>query len=185
MFLRRFPIVCLVVCALFSLALLVIAAPQPAVDREAYAREHVKFLLLQLDQWSKEFPQHFYTAVMKPPVDASKLSDGAKASAGELGDSLHKMAALSGSSDLLTNAGFKSQLDKALGTAKELNQAMASQRFPTGLQNDWDQIRSTLNNLARVYKLETLAFLEPPAGGGGRGGRGGAAPTAATTAVAA
>jgi hypothetical protein len=50
---------------------------------------------------------------------------------------------------------------------------MASQRFPGPLQNDWDQIRSTMNNLARVYQLEALAVLEPPGGGGGRGGRGG------------
>ena len=170
MLLRRFPIVCLVVCAVFLLA-----APQDAVDRDAYARDHVRFLVVQLDQWSKELPQQFYTAVMKPPVDATKLSEAAKASAGELGDSLHKLASLAGAKDLLTNAQFRGQLDKALGSAKELNVAITSQRFPTSLQSNWDQVRSTLNNLARVYKLETLAFLEPPAGGGGGGRRGGAA----------
>src|SRR5882672_774182 len=115
MFLRRFPIVCLVV-----LAALVIAAPQDAVDRDAYARDHVRFLVVQLDQWSKELPQQFYTAVMKPPVDASKLSEAAKASAGDLGDSLRKLASLAGAKDLLTNAQFRNQLDKALASAKEL-----------------------------------------------------------------
>jgi hypothetical protein len=184
MLLRRFPIVCLVVCAVFLLAVLVIAAPQDAVDRDAYARDHVRFLVVQLDQWSKELPQQFYTAVMKPPVDATKLSEAAKASAGELGDSLHKLASLAGAKDLLTNAQFRDQLDKALGSAKELNVAITSQRFPTSLQSNWDQVRSTLNNLARVYKLETLAFLEPPAGGGG-GGRGGRGAAAAGAQVAA
>jgi hypothetical protein len=164
MLLRRFPIVCLVLSAVF-------AAPQDAVDRDAYAREHVRFLVLQLNQWSKEFPQQFYTAVMKPPVDSNKLSPGAKTSAGELGDSIQKLASLSSAKDVTTNAEFRSQLDKALSLAKELNQAMASQRFPVNLQSDWDQVRSTLNSLARVYQLGTLAFLEPP-GGGGRGGRG-------------
>src|SRR5258705_2658841 len=181
MLLRRLPIVCLVVCAVFLLA-----APQDGVDRDAYARDHVRFLVLQLDQWSKELPQQFYTSVMKPPVDASKLSETAKASAGELGDSLHKLASLAGAKDLLNNAQFRDQLDKALGSAKELNVAITSQRFPTSLQSNWDQVRSTLNNLALVYKLETLAFLEPPAGaGGGGGGRRGAAAAGVQVAAAA
>jgi len=183
MHLRRFPIACLL-CALFLFGLLMIAAPQDGVDRDAYARDHVRFLVVQLDQWSKEFPQQFYTAVMKPPVDSSKLSAAAKSSAGELGDSMHKLASLANSKDLMTNANFRSELDKSLALAKELNQAMASQRFPVALQSDWDQIRSNLNNLARVYKLETLAFLEPPAAGGGRGGRGGRGPAPTTVAAA-
>jgi len=172
---RRFPIVCLVVCAVFLLGVLVIAAPQDAVDRDAYARDHVRFLALQLGQWSKELPQQFYTAVMKPPVDASKLSEAAKASAGELGESIAKLASLANAKDVLTNTEFRNQLDKSLASAKELNVAITSQRFPASLQSNWDQVRSTLNNLARVYKLETLAFLEPPGGGGGGGGRRGAA----------
>jgi len=182
MHLRRFSIACLL-CAVFLFALLMIAAPQDAVDRDAYAQDHVRFLVVQLDQWSKEFPQQFYAAVMKLP-DASKIPPAGKTAAGELGDSIHKLASLASSKDLLTNAQFRSELDKALGSAKDLNQAVASQRFTAALQSDWDQIRSTLNNLARVYKLETLAFLEPPgAGRGGRGGRG-PAPAAATTVAA-
>jgi len=158
-----------------SLLAVLLAAPQEAVDRDAYARDHVRFLVLQLQQWSKEFPQQFYASVMKPPVDASKLSEQAKASAGELGESIQKLGSLAAAKDLMTNAEFRNQLDKSLNSAKELNTAMSSQRFPAGLQSDWDQVRSTLNNLARVYKLEALAYLEPPGGGGGRGGRGGAA----------
>src|SRR5258708_35349644 len=119
---------------------------------------------------------------MQPPVDASKLSPAAKAGAGELGDSLQRLASLSTAKDLMTNAEFRGQLDKTLAAAKDLNQAMASQRFPATLQSDWDQIRSTLNNLARAYKLEMLAVLEAPGGGGGRGGRwGSGSRTAAAT----
>jgi hypothetical protein len=154
------------------LALLVSAAPQD--DRDARAREYVQFLVLQLDQWSQEFPHQFYLAMMRPPVDASKMSAGAKAAAGELGDSIGRLASLSNARDLMTNAGFRSQVDKALAAAKDLNLAMSTQRFPTSLQSDWEQIRSTLNNLARIYKLEMLAVLDAP-GGGGRGGRGAAA----------
>jgi hypothetical protein len=51
---------------------------------------------------------------------------------------------------------------------KEVNQAFGSQRFPALLQTDWSQVRSTMNDLARVYRLEMLAILEAP-GGGGRG----------------
>lgn len=172
MHLRRFAMTCLAVSAACAPLWFLRAAPQEAVDRDAYAREYVQFLVMQLNQWSKEFPHHFNLAVMQPPVDANKLSAATKASAGELGDSFQRMATLSNAKDVMTNAEFRSQLDKALASAKELNQGMASQRFPATLQSDWDQIRSTLNNLARVYKLEALAVLEAP-GGGGRGGRGG------------
>lgn len=159
----------------FVMALLLGAAPQSTHDREARAREYVQFLVLQLDQWSQEFPQQFYMAVMRPPVDSSKLSESAKAASGELGDSIKRLAALAGAKDVLTNADFRSQLDKTLASAKEVNQVMAAQRFPAILQSDWEQIRSTLNNLARVYKAEMLAALEPPgAGSGGRGRRGAA-----------
>jgi hypothetical protein len=166
--LRRFPTARLAVCSICLLALWVSAAPQD--DRDARAREYVQFLVLQLDQWSQEFPHRFYLAIMRPPVDAAKMSAGARAGAGELGDSIGRLASLSNAKDLMTNAGFRSQVDKALAAAKDVNLAMSTQRFPTSLQSDWDQIRSTLNNLARIYKLEMLAVLDAP-GGGGRGGR--------------
>jgi hypothetical protein len=155
-------------------------------DREKYANDYVRFLVVQLGQWSKEFPQQFYMAMMKPPIDATKLSEGAKAGAGELGDGLQKLATMERAPDLMNNAEFRTQLEKTIGVTKELNQAMSAQRFPAVLFNDWDQIRSTLNNLARVYKLEPLAVLEAP-GGGGRGGRGGGGrgPAAGATATAA
>jgi hypothetical protein len=155
----------------FALALLPVAA-QTTFDREASARDYVRFLTVELDQWSVEFPQQFYMAVMKPPLDSGKLSEAGKAAAGELGDAIKRLAALAEAKDILTNAAFRAQLDKTLASAKEVNQAMAAQRFPSILQSDWEQIRSTLNNLARVYKVETLAALDPPGGGGGRGGRG-------------
>jgi hypothetical protein len=168
----RFAVASLAVCSVSILGLLVRAAPQDGYDRDASAREYVQFLVLQLNQWSKEFPDRFYRAMMQPPVDAGKLSPAAKSGAGELGDGLQRLASLSNAKDLMTNGEFRGQLDKTLAASKDLNQGMASQRFPAALQSDWDQIRSTLNNLARVYKLDTLAVLEAP-GGGGRGGRGG------------
>jgi len=171
MCLRRSPLACA-----FVIALRLSAAPQATYDREGNAREYVRFLVLQADQWSQEFPQQFYLALMRPPADSSKLSDAAKAAAGELGDSIKRLATLSHAKDPLTNADFRTRLDETLAAAKEVNQLMAGQRFPVVLQSDWEQIRSTLNNLARVYKMDTLAVLEPAAGGGqGRGGRRGVA----------
>src|SRR6266851_3326980 len=168
----------LAVCAGCLLMVGICANPQDSFDREKSAREYVQFLVLQLDQWSKEFPQQFYAAVMRPPVDASKLSEGAKAGPAELGESIKRLAALSTAPDLMTNAAFQNQLAQTLAATKEMNQAMSVQRFPAVLQNSWDQIRSTLNNLARVYKLEMVAVLEHPGSGGGR--RGGRGPAVAT-----
>src|SRR5258708_28946535 len=168
----------LAVCAGCLLMMRICGNPQYSFDREKSARECVQFLVLQLDQWSKELPQQFYAAVMRPPVDASKLSEGAKAGPAELGQSIQRLAALSTAPDLTTNAEFRNQLVQTLAATKELNQAMSVQRFPAVLQNSWDQVRSTLNNLARVYKLEMVAVLEPPGSGGGR--RGGGGPSVAT-----
>jgi hypothetical protein len=164
--------------AMCLLMVVVCANPQDNFDREKSAREYVQFLVLQLDQWSKEFPQQFYAAVMRPPVDSSKLSEAAKAGPAELGESIKRLAALSAAPDLMSNAAFRNQLAQTLAATKEMNQAMSVQRFPTVLQSSWDQIRSTLNNLARVYKLETVAVLAPPGAGGGR--RGGRGPAVAT-----
>src|SRR5258708_14458026 len=99
----------------------VCANSQDNFDREKSAREYVQFLVLQLDQWTKEFPQQFYLAMMRPPVDASKLSEAAKAGGGELGDSFQRLAALSTAQDLMTNAGFRSQLDRSRAAAKDVN----------------------------------------------------------------
>jgi hypothetical protein len=157
---------------------------QEAFDRDAYARSHVKFLVDQLAQWTRDFPQAYNAALLKAPVDASKLSEAAKAGGEEFGASMKRLSALSDAKDLVTNAGFRSELQKTLAAMKNVNEAMGAQRFPAVLQSDWDQIRSSLNSLARVYQLETLAVLEPPAAGGrgGRGGRGGATAAAAAPA---
>src|SRR6266853_5549518 len=108
----------------------VCANSQDGFDREKSAREYVQFLVLQLDQWSKEFPQRFYAAMMRPPVDSSKLSEAAKAGPAELGESIKRLTALSTAPDLMTNAAFRNQLAQTLAATKEMNQAMSVQRFP-------------------------------------------------------
>ena len=164
--LRHFLIACLMACfaSLFA---------QQDYSRETYAREYVQFLVTELNQWTKGFPQQFYMALMQPPRDAGKLSESAKAGPGDLGDSVKRLTTLKDTKDLLTNSEFRNQVEKTLAAAKEVNQAMASQRFPDPLQSDWDQIRTALNSLAQVYKFDALATLEPP--GPGQGGRRGPA----------
>src|SRR3954454_11910913 len=108
---------------------------QEAFDRDYYARAHVKFLVEQLDQWSREFPQQFNAALMKPPVDASKLSEAAKSGPSEFGESIKRMVALTSAKDLTTNPEFRNLLEKTVSTMKEVNLAMSSQRFPAVLQS--------------------------------------------------
>ena len=55
---------------------------QEAIDREAYARDHVRFLVEQLDQWSREFPQQFNAALMKPPGGCLEAVGGRQGRAG-------------------------------------------------------------------------------------------------------
>ncbi|PYT12196.1 MAG: hypothetical protein DMG59_24085, partial [Acidobacteria bacterium] len=85
----------LVVCFALLAAPLRGAAPQEGHDREAYAREYVQFLVLQLDQWSKGLPRDYNMALMRPPVDAGKLSESAKAGADDLSNSIKHLASLS------------------------------------------------------------------------------------------
>jgi hypothetical protein len=174
-------IACPALCGVFLLTILLVAAPQDKVDREGYARDYVQFQVLELNQWTKGFPHDYNLAVMKPPVDAAKMNEAAKAGANDLRESVVKLSTLTGTRDLMNNADFRSQMDRTLAIAKQVNEAMGSQRFPMVLQADWDQIRGNLNNLARIYKLDSLTVLEPP-GGGGRGGRGGRGAAAAAPA---
>lgn|SRR5689334_7805113 len=172
--LRHFAIAALAVCFVSLFGPLPTATPQVDYDRERYAREYVQFLVTELDQWTKGFPQQFYMALMQPPRDASKLSEGAKAGPGDLGESVKKLASLKDAKDVLTNADFRGNVEKTLAAAKQVNQALASQRFPDPLNSDWDQMRTALNSLAQVYKFEPLETLQPPGGGGGGRRPGGA-----------
>jgi hypothetical protein len=146
---------------------------QEAQDRDARTREYVQVLVVEIDQWTGDFPHDFYMAATRPPVDSSKLSDSVKAGAEELGVSVKQLSSLGKAPDVLTNAEFRDRLNKTLAAAKQVNQALGSQRFPVVLQNKWDQIRTDLNSLAQIYKLDTLAYLPPPAPG--RGGQSAAA----------
>jgi hypothetical protein len=168
---RYIPIVCTALCFAWmpGSAPAGPAPQQNGYDREASAREYVQGLVVEVDQWTKDFPHQFYMAATRPPVDSSKLSDSVKAGAAEFGDSVKRLASLSTAKDVVTNAEFKDQLDKTLAAGKQVNQALGSQRFPDVLQNKWELIRTNLNSLAQIYKLDTLAYLTPPAGRGGGG----------------
>lgn len=178
---RYISAVCLMACSACMLAP-VLAAPalrQQGYDETAGARDYVQFLVLELDQWTKDFPHRFYMAAAQPPVDASKLSDGIKAGADDLGNSIKQLSSLAKAEDVLSNPEFRGQLDKALAAAKQVNQAFGSQKFPVALRNDWDQILTNLNSLAQVYKVETLAYLAPPDPRAGRSASAAAIPAGA------
>jgi len=157
-----------IMCAALCFLILHGSAPgQDAQDREARTREYVQVLVVEIDQWTRDFPHDFYMAATRPPVDSSKLSDSVKAGAEELGVSVKELSSLGKTPDVLTSAGFRDRLNKTLAAAIQVNQALGSQRFPVVLQNKWDQIRTDLNSLAQIYKLDTLAYLAPPAPGRG------------------
>jgi len=163
MLLRNIPVVCSA-AAVVLLAGFVLAspAPQPQDDRELRTREYVQSLVMELNQWTKDFPQRFYMAATRPPVDASKLSDSVKAGADDLGQSVKRLSSLTNAKDVLTNAEFRAELDKTIAAANQVNQALGSQRFPDLLQTRWDEMRNDLNGLAEIYKLTTLAYIAPP-----------------------
>src|ERR1700751_3077192 len=109
--LNRFAIACLALCFI-GLVAVPSAAPQEKYNRDAYAREYVQFLVQELDQWTKGFPRQFYSALLQPPRDSSKLSESAKAGPSDLGDSVKQLASLSSAKDILTNGDFRNQVDK-------------------------------------------------------------------------
>jgi hypothetical protein len=153
------------VCAVFVPP----ALPQDAA-REARAREYVQFLATELDQWTRDFPKAYDMAMVRPPVDASRLSEDAKAGADGLRDSISRLRALSQAKDPMTSAPFRAQLEKTLAFARPVNEALGAARFPDAIQEDWVQIRTVLNSLADIYKAPELAALEAPAAGGGKNG---------------
>ncbi len=157
----RYVLMAYILCA--TLPRLAVSAPLPQeFDQAASARDYVRFLVLELDQWTKDFPHRFYMAAAQPPVNASKLSEQVKGGADQLGSSVKQLSAASKAKDVLTNPTFRGQLDKTLAAAKQVNEAFGSQRFPKGLRGDWDQIRTNLNSLAQIYKLEEVTYLAPP-----------------------
>ncbi len=159
-----------IVAAAVSAAILV-AAPQSTSERDVRAREYVQFLVSQLDQWTQDLPQAYNMAMMRPPVVAASLSEGAKAGAENLRAAVVRLAGLSKATDLPVNAEFRAQLERTIVAASPLNEALGAQRFPEGIQGDWVPIRTTLNSLADIYKATGLAVIDPPGpAGGGKGG---------------
>jgi hypothetical protein len=140
-----------------------LAIPQNTPDGQARARDYVQFLVQELDQWTRDFPQAYNMALVRPPVDPAALSEAAKAGAANLRETVAQLAALSGDKDLMGNPGFKSQLGQTLLAAAPVNEALSKQRFPEGIVNDWSAIRTSLNSLAGVYKIPQLPVLEAPA----------------------
>lgn len=164
---RRCPvwIVCVALCVVAA----PLALPQDAA-REARAREYVQFLATELDQWTRDFPRAYDMAMVRPPVDASHLSEGAKGGADSLRDSASRLVALSQTKDLITSVPFRAQVEKTLGFAKPVNEALGAERFPDAIEQEWGQIRTVLNSLADIYKAPELAALELPAAAPGKHG---------------
>jgi hypothetical protein len=164
MFSRYFPIACIAAflgcCA--SLASAQQIDRNDVGEQSARANEYVQFLADELGQWTMDFSHRFDSAMAQPPVDSSKLSEGAKAGADALGETIKRLSTLSNSKSLLNDTRFQNELGNALASAKAVNEAFGSQRFPAALQRDWAEIRTNLNNLAQIYKLETIAYLAPP-----------------------
>src|SRR5277367_1722552 len=125
--------------ALCAAAILSRASPQPPSDADSRAREYVQFLLLELDQWTRDLPQAYDMAMMHSPVDISSLSEGEKAGAGALRKNMHSLVALSQLKDLLVNQEFRAQLEKTIQAATPVNTALAKQRFPDAVEADWGQ----------------------------------------------
>lgn len=146
------------------------AAPQSATDSETRAREYIQFLVQQLDQWTRDFPQAYNMATVRPPVDAASLSEGAKAGAVNLRTEVTRLTEFSRAADLRTTSPqFQGQLEKTLAAAVPLNAALGAQRFPEAIQMDWVQIRTTLNSLAGIYKTTELTVFEAPGAGAATG----------------
>jgi hypothetical protein len=161
--------------------LLVSVGRSEDADREARARDYIRFLVTELAQWTSDMPQVYDAALVRPPVDSSRLSEVQKAAADNVRDSVKQLNSLAAAADVTTNAGFRAQLEKVLEAAKPMNEALSVQRFPAALENDWAPIRTNLNSLAGIYHLEELAALERPAPGSGRGGGATAVPAGAIT----
>lgn len=174
---RKLGLAAVAVCAV----MLQPAAPQGLPDAETRARDYIQFLVFQLDQWTRDFPQAYNMALMRPPVDSASLTESAKAGGVALKDSVERLLTLARANDLPANGEFKSQLDKTLRTAMPVNEALSVQRFPEGLENDWVTIRTTLNSLAAIYKVAELAVLEAPAPGAAKKGGAKVAPEGALT----
>jgi hypothetical protein len=134
------------------------AVPQSTPDAQTRTREYTAFLVEHLDQWTRDFPQAYTQALVRPPVDAALLSEAARDGAGSLRESVAALAANAPSSP-----GFATQVAQALKAAAPVNEALGRQRFPEAIENDWATIRTTLNSLAAIYKVPSLAVLEPPA----------------------
>jgi hypothetical protein len=157
------------IASVFFLAALLVsrALPQSSTSPDAKRRsvEYVRFLVDQLDQWTRDFPQAYNLALMHPPVDLSKISSRLQGGADQLRSSVAALAVAGKAADPLTDKAFRTTFQSVQVAATAVNQSLSMNRFPDAVQNDWANIRTTLNSLAGILKETQLAVLEPPAPG--------------------
>lgn len=163
-----------------SIAIVSTARSEDA-DRESRARDYVRFLVTELDQWTSDMPQVYNRALIGQSIDSNKLSEAQKAAADNLHDAIKRLLTAAAAPDVTSNGNFRAQLEKTLEAAKPLNEALGAQRFPSSIEDDWVPIRTNLNSLADIYHADQLVALEIPAAGAGRARPGAAIPAGAIT----
>jgi len=161
----------LIAVAVSAAILVPAASPQGDAEREKRANAYIQFLVIELDQWTRDFPQAYNMAMMRPPVEAARMSETAKSAASDFRAGVIRLAALSAAQDLPANEDFRGQIENTLLAAVPLNQALGAERFPEAIESDWAPIRTTLNSLAGIYKVPPLPVLEAPAPGSGNKGK--------------
>lgn len=136
------------------------AIPQVSIDKDTYGRAYVLFQVEQADQWTRGFSQAFSQALVTLPAS---LPESDKSSAENLRASIQALVARGGSANVLTDGEFRKELQQALSHGSAVNQVFGAHKVAEGLRAEWVHIRLTLNNLARIYRLESLEPLGPPA----------------------
>ena len=139
------------------------AAPQSASDSDIRAREYMQFLVQQLDQWTRDLPQAYNMAMVRPPVDVTcAFPKPKRPGQGSCVKACSASPSLSQVKDLPVNPAFRAQLERTVQVGAPVNTALANSDFRKESKPLGAQIRTTLNSLAAIYKYPELAVSKRP-----------------------
>ncbi len=126
----------------------VFAAPQPARGAEVPAL--LERLENQTDHFKDTFKDALGKTVLHDTAQAGRLEDQAKKLKDDVGNL--KSAYKDGKSD----RELRERLDRTLARASDINQVMLERRFTGEVEEQWNEIRAELNELAAAYGVKPL-----------------------------
>lgn len=120
-------------------------------NRNAYTKAQVDQIIKNVEQRTDRFVSQFDRSLDQSPLNGTKREDKLNEQARELESATDELRREFDRRD--TWIENKDEVRRCLNIASDINVAMRNRKFNRATENNWANVRTELNALARVYNL--------------------------------